>query len=74
MFSVNDNDCNALEIKLTWVLDSPTLANTISYGIYTGYNKFQPLNKELLEILTKFQVRAESKQDFEGLKVVSPKA
>ncbi len=45
-----------------------------TYGIYTGYNKFQPLNKELLEILTKFQVRAESKQDFEGLKVVSPKA
>ncbi len=28
-----------------------------TYGIYTGYNKFQPLNKELLEILTKFQVQ-----------------
>lgn len=44
------------------------------YGIYTGYNKFQPLDKELLETLTKFQVRAESKQDFDKLSVVSPSA
>lgn len=44
------------------------------YGIYTGYNKFQPINMELLETLTKFQVRAESKQDFDKLSVVSPSA
>ncbi|MBU4691556.1 ABC transporter substrate-binding protein [Mycoplasma sp. ES3225-GEN-MYC] len=34
-----------------------------TYGIYTGYNKFQPLSNELFEKYVKLQVQAETVQD-----------
>ncbi|SYV96031.1 Uncharacterised protein [Mycoplasma putrefaciens] len=34
-----------------------------TYGIYTGYNKFNTLDKTLLEKMVKLQVQAETTQD-----------
>lgn len=47
---------------LSKALNSLTLTEN-TYGIYTGYNKFMPLNMDLFETLVKLQVQAESTQD-----------
>ncbi|WFQ93274.1 ABC transporter substrate-binding protein [Mycoplasma feriruminatoris] len=47
---------------LSKALNSLSLTEN-TYGIYTGYNKFMPLNMDLFEKLVKLQVQAESTEN-----------